>query len=1003
MALTAVITAPVIGVPGVPDPYIFTGYSYVRFHGYNTQLAGQTKKIVDYTWSWGDGSSFTYGPVASHRYLTSGTYTVTLIVTDTDGTISQTTTTVVVQDWNAAWGTIYVSAAGNDTTGNGTIGNPYRSPLKAFQVAWDSKVKGQPKKILLNRGDTYSYTGNGGDASRGTFTRSSICDTYGSGAKPVINVSEGIDIVHGNDSNSHDWGWTTAVVDWKFVWPTPSQSVLSMTTAGSSWIRAEHVNGTFEATDGNFPPIKITFDGCDATGHLGIPGGGGIGFSNAGSARSTFFGVLNCNCHGNSANRATNAYFHGDIFEVRGNTFDTENNGVTDALLMSGCQKYLVMNNVFSGGTNSCLSAGSNGSTDGSAEAQDCWIEGNFATALGTGIDLHYTNRGVVKNNVINGCSVGIFLTRSHDPYTTEYTQNIDVIGNTIIGATNQSIWTNGVRTIRFRNNGITKTNSVPGGGGDSHFVQLGQGSQNTQDDYLYVTCDGNGYYDPLVTSSTDYAFVFNNGNKTFVQWQAQGYDTTTTAAFGQNPLFKNAGAGDYSLQSGSPWINAGVATPELYRDYTTVARSSIDSTVDIGAFEFTTGQYTGTGNGQLGRVVGDGDAQIGQGGSGGGVFKKMTSTGTGTIGYVGQTSCSGGAALAALVGAGTGGTDYTGSGSGLLDGLTAAGVGALQTAGSGNGVLARMTAQGTGAVGSEGSGAGVLPALVGVGVGQTSTMGTGAGVLRQLVAAGQGGSNNGSGDGALARMQGGGVGVTGITGAGVGVFQKMTGSGVGGLFTGTGAGVLRSLLASGVGDSNISGSGGGTLRGMQASGVGGYIEGVGDGPLRGMIGSGLAFFGTVAEGTALLQGVAASGVGSVYIVTGTGTGVLGSLVGDGEGGGNYGTGDGVLGGLVALGEVSIALVVDLSSDMFVSSGQQGGTGTVLIGATDSPSSGTLSFRIGDVYLDVQNHRPLRVIAIGGTITFQVISNPKVPGVIISMSLQRARTLVLQRKLRRIS
>jgi hypothetical protein len=55
----------------------------------------------------------------------------------------------------------------------------------------------------------------------------------------------------------------------------------------------------------------------------------------------------------------------------------------------------------------------------------------------------------------------------------------------------------------------------------------------------------------------------------------------------GVNPLFVNAGAGDFHLQAGSPAIDAGTSLPQVTDDFEGNPRPQ-NSVYDIGAFEYT-------------------------------------------------------------------------------------------------------------------------------------------------------------------------------------------------------------------------------------------------------------------------------------------------------------------------------------------------------------------------------------------------------------------------------
>ncbi len=86
-------------------------------------------------------------------------------------------------------------------------------------------------------------------------------------------------------------------------------------------------------------------------------------------------------------------------------------------------------------------------------------------------------------------------------------------------------------------------------------------------------------------TAGFDHDLFFNPGGTTSIP---SGGGITVTGSITGDPLFQNAGGGDYRLQSGSPAIDAGVGTvaPTVVRDFVGRPRPQ-GSAYDIGAFEF--------------------------------------------------------------------------------------------------------------------------------------------------------------------------------------------------------------------------------------------------------------------------------------------------------------------------------------------------------------------------------------------------------------------------------
>jgi len=102
---------------------------------------------------------------------------------------------------------------------------------------------------------------------------------------------------------------------------------------------------------------------------------------------------------------------------------------------------------------------------------------------------------------------------------------------------------------------------------------------------YLYIfsnqldnaTFDHNLYHGASV-----FGYDINDVTLTLGEWQARGYDTDVIMAGGQ---FTNSTSTDFTLQSGSPAINAGVDLGYT-SDY---AGNAIEGLPDLGAFEFIT------------------------------------------------------------------------------------------------------------------------------------------------------------------------------------------------------------------------------------------------------------------------------------------------------------------------------------------------------------------------------------------------------------------------------
>jgi len=107
---------PVIEQPA--DTLHFAAYSVERFSGFGSTATGE---VMRWDWSYGDGT-YGIGPEVAHVFATPGTYTVTLTVSDDQGSRGSTTTTVTTV---ALPGTdYYVAANGSDSNDKKSASKP---------------------------------------------------------------------------------------------------------------------------------------------------------------------------------------------------------------------------------------------------------------------------------------------------------------------------------------------------------------------------------------------------------------------------------------------------------------------------------------------------------------------------------------------------------------------------------------------------------------------------------------------------------------------------------------------------------------------------------------------------------------------------------------------------------------------------------------------------------------------------------------------------------------
>jgi hypothetical protein len=231
--------------------------------------------------------------------------------------------------------------------------------------------------------------------------------------------------------------------------------------------------------------------------------------------------------------------------------------------------------------------------------------------------------------------------------------------------------------TINLRNNIV-----VASTGGK--YVQIAAQSGAITSDYniFFGVSDGTN---PFVYAGTHYNYA---------GWKAlaSGRDTHSITS---DPLFTNAGASDFSLQAGSPAINAGVAISGITDGFHGIAP-------DMGAIESGGGGVGGTpisgsGTSTLGGVHQTGTAtrSINITGSGTSTLGGVKSTGSSSIG--GNITGSGTSTLGGVASSGSSSsaTPITGSGTSTLAGVGSSGGSVAAITGSGTSTLAGVSSSG--------------------------------------------------------------------------------------------------------------------------------------------------------------------------------------------------------------------------------------------------------------------------------------------------------------------
>lgn len=136
-----------------------------------------------------------------------GVYRVELTVEDAAGNTATASETIQVDALPTWDDEIHVAPTGDDTTGDGSSGTPYRTLGRAITALESGKASDRDRRILLERGGTYTETAG---LTLSGYVGSFYVMAYGEGAKPQVNLdgatsADGLVVTSGDSGRACRW------------------------------------------------------------------------------------------------------------------------------------------------------------------------------------------------------------------------------------------------------------------------------------------------------------------------------------------------------------------------------------------------------------------------------------------------------------------------------------------------------------------------------------------------------------------------------------------------------------------------------------------------------------------------------------------------------------------------------------------------------------------------------------------------------------------------------
>ncbi|MEP6731250.1 MAG: PKD domain-containing protein [bacterium] len=244
---------------------------------FNASTSTDNIGIVSYNWTWGDGRSETHSsPISNNSYVRTGTYVVTLKVTDGGGLTNSMTTSVLVPSASSNTApAATMSAPSNNATfvqgasvafaGNAT--DVQDGVLSGSSLTWASSLDGQ-----IGTGTSFStsnlsvgthvitLTAHDAQGATGTVTRSITVTPQSSNQAPVArftwtcSAAGSLHCAVNGSSSTDDVG----VVSYTWAWGNGKSETHAGSSSGNTWTTGGTYNVTLTVTDGSGLTNSVT-------------------------------------------------------------------------------------------------------------------------------------------------------------------------------------------------------------------------------------------------------------------------------------------------------------------------------------------------------------------------------------------------------------------------------------------------------------------------------------------------------------------------------------------------------------------------------------------------------------------------------------------------------------------------------------------------------------------------------------------------------------------------